>query len=309
MRRAMDCAGRTRHPQQCAAATSTFPAAAAAAAAGGSEDWQQQPVAVVTGASSGIGLALAGKFAARGYSLTLAARDEVALGVVRRQLMELQDATRRVDTCPTDVTDPAACRRLVAHALRAHGRLDALVVCAGVGHHGLCTDDSDPELVTHRDLLAVNYLGAVGCIQAALPALLAAAGRLLVIGSLSGEVGLPVRSAYCASKAALSGYLSSINRELAMQGTPLVIINVAPASVDTAFHKQGRHGPRPSLSAEECARRSMAAFDRGRTHTAFIPGYQRFLPLLPTWVADRLIAAHERKLLLAVTEAAATARL
>ena len=129
-----------------------------------------------------------------------------------------------------------------------------------------------------------------------------AAGRLLVVGSLSGEVGLPLRSAYCASKHALSGYLDSIRLELKMRSIPLQITNCAPTSVNTEFHKQGRHGPPPSMGPEACAAACMAAYDSGGG-TAFIPRYQRALTVLPTGLADGLIARHERKLLDGVLEA------
>ena len=151
------------------------------------------------------------------------------------------------------------------------------------------------------------FFGALHCIQAALPALLdrddkslVPIGHLLVVGSVSGEVGLPLRSAYCASKHALSGYLESLDREMAMRNMPLTVTNVAPNSVNTGFHKQGRYGPAPKMSADQCADKCMAAFDLGKSGTVFIPGYMKYLTTLPRAVADWFIARHEQRLLNAV---------
>lgn len=181
---------------------------------------EKRPSAVITGASTGIGRAIAHRFAARGYDLTLAARDAEGLAEATASVQAAQQAEAEepqvVTACPTDVTDPEACAALVEAHLARHQTLDVLVLCAGAGHHGLCTDS---DLAIHRSLMEVNYFGALHCIQAALPALTAEsdlAGRILAIGSLSGEVGLPLRSAYCASKHALSGYLESVDREMSM---------------------------------------------------------------------------------------------
>lgn len=255
------------------------------------------------GASTGIGRALALRFAARGFDLTLAARNTAALAATVAAVAQTGDeqTQQRATAHATDVTCPDAVATLVsAHLARCAG-LDVLVVCAGAGHHGLCTDN---DLQVHRALMDLNYFGALHCIQAALPALLdrddaspLAAGRILAIGSVSGEVGLPLRSAYCASKHALSGYLESLDREMAMRHLPLKVTNVAPNSVNTGFHKQGRRGAPPKMTADECADKCMAAFDSGRSGTVFIPGYMRSLTVLPRAVTDVFIARHERSML------------
>eukprot|EP01045_Picozoa_sp_COSAG04_P013878 COSAG04_NODE_1008_length_8786_cov_5.785706_3_plen_161_part_00 len=129
------------------------------------------PSAILTGGSTGIGRALALQLAERGFSLTLAARDLEALEAAAAAARSAApDPQQRVVCHPTDVTDALACRALVDEHLERHGgTLDTLVICAGAGHHGLCTDD---DLEIHRTLMDVNYFGAVHCIQAALPALI-----------------------------------------------------------------------------------------------------------------------------------------
>ncbi len=259
---------------------------------------------LLQGASTGIGRAIAHRFARRGYELTLVARTTKDLAATVGAVCMQEEHKQRVQR-PTahaaDVTCPEAVASLVnAHITRCDG-LDVLVVCAGAGHHGLCTDN---DLEVQRALMEVNYFGALHCIQAALPALLSrddksplVVGRILAIGSVSGEMGLPLRSAYCASKHALSGYLESLDREMAMRGMPLTVTLVAPTSVNTGFHKQGRHGAAPKMTADECADKCMQAFDSERSGTTFIPSYMKYLTILPRAIADSFIARHEQSLL------------
>lgn len=240
---------------------------------------------------------------ARGYEVTLVARTTKDL-VATVDAVCMHDQHHQPPTPvahAADVTCPEAVAALVnAHLARCDG-LDVLVVCAGAGHHGLCTDS---DLEVQRALMEVNYFGALHCIQAALPALLdrddrspLAVGHILAIGSVSGEVGLPLRSAYCASKHALSGYLESLDREMTMRDVKLTVQNIAPNSVNTGFHKQGRHGAAPKMSADECAEKCMGAFDSGRSGKTFIPSYMKYLTILPRAVTDLFIARHEQSLL------------
>ena len=146
-------------------------------------------VAVITGASSGIGKALAIRLAERGFRLTLAARSAKALAEVAAAVDGTMGAPQVV---PTDVTDPDACKALIAAAVAHHGGVDLLVSCAGIGHHGLCADD---DIAMQRKLLDVNHFGTVHCVKAALPHLTAGnarrsgAGELLVVRA--GTSGSP----------------------------------------------------------------------------------------------------------------------
>jgi dehydrogenase/reductase SDR family protein 7B len=238
--------------------------------------------------------------------LTLAARNADQLASTAASVADAGEPQQRCTAHPTDVTSVEACDSLVAAHLEQHGGLDVLVLCAGAGHHGLCTES---DLDVHHSLMDVNYFGALHCIQAALPALTrstesdtepppTAVGHIVAIGSLSGEVGLPLRSAYCASKHALSGYLESISLEMKMRGIPLTVTNIAPNSVNTDFHKgQERHGPPPKMGPEECADKCMVVFDSGRSGTVVIPRYMKLLTVLPQAVTDTIIARHERRML------------
>jgi len=242
--------------------------------------------ALVTGASSGIGAELTKLLAQqRKMRLTLAARGEKDL---QRTSEELCDGSAH--TVRTDVTDRAQCDAMVASAVAKHGGLDLLVVCAGAGHHGPCADD-DTEM-QHR-LMNVNYFGAINCIKAALPHLIKSKGQILVIGSLSGEVGLPMRTAYCASKFALHGFIEAMRIELKMLDVHVGITVAAPSSVDTPFRKHNI-GKRPKMQPHTCAELALKGLDRAERVT-FIPGHYGLMKnLLPRSWTDYLIAKNQR---------------
>lgn len=248
-------------------------------------------VAVITGASSGIGKALAARLAERGFKLTLAARGAEALAGVA-------ESVGGAHVVPTDVTDPAACQALIAAAVAHHGRIDLLVSCAGIGHHGLCTDD---DIAMQRKLIEVNHFGTVHCVKAALPHLIKAGGELLVVGSLSGEVGLPMRSAYCASKFAIAGWLDAVRIEMKMQKIPLQITVASPSSVDTPFRTHNI-GPRPKMSADKCADLIIAGWEAGQDKI-FVPAKVGLLTIAPQWVCDFMIQKDQKKLFSALLEA------
>ena len=248
--------------------------------------------AVITGGSSGIGLAIAHRLAARGMKLVLAARRQEPLAAAAR---ELREAGAEVHTIPTDIADAASCEALVAQTVQKHGRLDLFVACAGIGHHGLAADDSTE---VQKSLIDVNHFGTVHSIRAALPALLKFSGELFVVGSISGVVGSPLRTAYCASKYATMGYVEALRMELLMLGTPLPISIVMPGSVDTPFRKHNR-GPRPKMTAEMCADLAVAGWERG-DYRIYCPTHACFMvsipPLFGQWTMDTFMTSSESNL-------------
>ncbi len=187
--------------------------------------WRGQ-VVVLTGASLGIGAETARTLAARGTRLVIAGRDACRLD-------QVADACRaagaEVEPVIGDVTVEADCRELIARAAARFGRIDTLICNAGQAMWARAEDVSDWKVFER--LVRVNYLGAVYCALAALPHLRASSGRLVVVSSLAGKTGVPMRSGYAAAKAALIGFFDSLRIELAESGVSVTI--VCPGFVGT----------------------------------------------------------------------------
>ena len=143
---------------------------------------------IITGASEGIGRALAIALAAQRARLALAARNTERLETLAAECEALGAETL---TVPCDVTRQEDCQRLVDETLDRFGRLDALVANAG---RTMWTEfEALEDLKVLEDIMAVNYFGAVYCIRAALPHLRASGGRLVAIASVAGLTSVPVR--------------------------------------------------------------------------------------------------------------------
>jgi NAD(P)-dependent dehydrogenase (short-subunit alcohol dehydrogenase family) len=225
---------------------------------------------VVTGASSGIGRALARQLAEQGAWLALAARSRPELDDAVSECLRAGGAAEaRVVAVPTDVAEEAQCRALVARAVEEFGGVDVLVNNAGVSMWARF--DELHDLAPVERIMRVNYLGAVYCTHAALPHLVRSRGRLVAVSSLAGKTGVPTRTAYAASKHAMNGFFDSLRIELAPSGVSVTVI--CPGFVATgvrrhAFGPDGRPmGESPVregevMTPEECARRVLHAAAR-----------------------------------------------
>jgi NAD(P)-dependent dehydrogenase (short-subunit alcohol dehydrogenase family) len=182
------------------------------------------PAVLVSGASGGIGAAIANWLAVAGASVTLLARREEALDGVAR---EVRERGGRALTVACDVSDAAGCRRAVEAALERFGRLDALVNNAGVIGPIAPVEVSDPE--QWRRNLAVNILGPYHLTRFALPELRRRGGRIVNVGSGAGTRAMANLSAYCTAKAALNHF----TRVLAAEAPEVAVLAVRPGVVDT----------------------------------------------------------------------------
>jgi NADP-dependent 3-hydroxy acid dehydrogenase YdfG len=221
-------------------------------------------VALVTGASRGIGAAVARALAAEGVRLALASRSGDDLG--------LDGAVAR----PCDVRRPDDLEALVAEAVERFGGIDILVANAGVGAYGPFMDLPPDQL---EEMIDVNVKGTLYVVRATLPHLLESdAADIVTLASEAGRRGLPLEAVYCASKFAQVGFTRALDHELREQGVRCS--NVCPGGVATDFAMgRGRTPDMPALTGmmtpEDVAAVVLFVITRPRNHrileTAFRP--------------------------------------
>jgi dehydrogenase/reductase SDR family member 7B len=208
---------------------------------------QSGRTAWITGASSGIGAALAKAFLDDGGDCILSGRNVEALEVV---------AAKNSDRClllPFEVTNYAALPELIEQAVAFRGGVDILVNNAGISQRSLAVDT---DFSVYQKIVDVDLLAPIALTQAMLPHFVErGAGQLVMISSVAGKAGVPLRTAYCAAKHGLIGYADSLRGEMAGQGVR--VLTVAPGSVRTNVSRN-------SLSADGTARGvSDKAIDQG----------------------------------------------
>ncbi|MES3025612.1 MAG: SDR family oxidoreductase [Pseudomonadota bacterium] len=192
-------------------------------------------VVIITGASDGIGAEIARQLAAKhgpAVALVLAARNMAMLDVVAGACAALGADTLALQT---DVSVQDDCKRMVAATLERFGRIDVLINNAGRSAHALFEDVSD--LGWYEDLMRVNLWGSVWCTHAALPALKASKGSIVAVSSLAGLVGVPGRTAYGATKFAVSGFFEALRAEL--KGAGVSVTTAYPGVVATRIRHNG----------------------------------------------------------------------
>ncbi|MFF9348758.1 SDR family NAD(P)-dependent oxidoreductase [Streptomyces sp. NPDC014734] len=236
-------------------------------------------VALVTGASSGIGAAVSHRIAAEGgWRLLVAGRD-------RERLAGIAAATSSTALC-ADLMSRGDTERLVVEALGTAGRVDLLVAAAGVGWAG--SFDTMPAADADR-VLTVDLVSVVHLVRLLLPHMLAAGrGHIMLIGSVAGSTGVRGEVVYSAAKSAIATFADALRHEL--RGTGVRVTHLVPGVVDTPFFERrgmpyARSWPRP-MSPEKVADALWDAFTAGRDEV-FVPGWLR-LPGCVRAVAPRL---------------------
>ena len=236
-------------------------------------------VVIVTGASAGIGKALALQLASQGAKVVVAARRAQRLEEVAAGCRALGAEALVV---PTDVTDEAQCKALVEKTVASFGRVDMLINNAGLATTALF--DEFPDLSLFRHTIAINFYGAVNCTYYALPYLKQTKGRIVGISSLGGKTAIPYNTPYCASKYGMHGFFDSLRMELYRYSVSITVI--CPYWVATEFHaaqlnKDGvpRGAARgrdmytaKTMSAERCAEVTLRAAYKRRREVLMGPG-------------------------------------
>lgn len=184
----------------------------------------------IVGASSGIGEAMALEYAARGASVNLSARRIERLEQVAASVRE-RSPSAAAHVVPLDVTHNEQISEATDKAWNAFEGLDTVVLCAGVSQRSLA---QDTIVDVDRRLMEINYFGPIAITKALLPRMIAQrSGRFIVISSIAGRVGTPMRSAYAASKHALHGFFDSLRAELYSHGISVSI--ACPGYVQTSI--------------------------------------------------------------------------
>jgi short-subunit dehydrogenase len=253
---------------------------------------------LITGASQGIGRALALEAARRGAKVLAAARSAELLAELER---EAATAGHPLFTVLADVTESADRQKMVDEASRQLGGLDVLINNAGIGATGHFADASPERL---RKIFEVNFFGLTETTRSCLP-LLRQGNRpaILNISSIAGRRGIPARSEYSASKFAVQGFSEALRAELAKDGIDVLLVN--PGLTQTNFSRNMLEQKAKikmdhlrGMTAERVAELTLNALARGRNEVTFTTKgwllvlFSRFFP----WLVDRVTKKKVREL-------------
>lgn len=248
---------------------------------------------VITGGSSGIGLATAQLAGERGANVVIVARGEDGLS---KAAQSIRDAGGRCDTIVADVGVRADVKRVVDTVIDRHGGFDSWVSNAGVGAYALLEELSDED---HEHIFQTNYWGVVYCATEALRHLKKRGGALITTGSIASQMPAPVLSAYTASKFAVKGYIDSLRLELMHQDAPVSVTLIQPSGIHTPFAEhatnqmEGRAKVPPPAYAPELVAQAVCRAAEHPTRDVIVGGAGRAMTLLATvapGLADRLFA-------------------
>jgi short-subunit dehydrogenase len=192
-------------------------------------------VMVITGASSGIGLATARMAASRGARVVLCARSDDAL---RCACVDIRASGGRAVFSVADVADADAVERVAELARREYGGIDTWVNNAGVSMYGKLTE---MPLADKRRLFDTNFWGVVHGCRSAVRAMRTGGGTIINLGSIVSDLAIPLQGIYSASKHAVQGYTDALRMELEHDGIPIVVTLVKPAAINTPYPDHARN--------------------------------------------------------------------
>ena len=246
----------------------------------------------ITGASSGIGQAVAWRYYQAGWRLALVARrtQEIERWAAAQGL-----ATDRFAVYGADVSQPDSVIAAAHSCLAAQGVPDVVIANAGISIGVDTSHRSDLDAIT--ETFAVNNVGMAATFHPFISAMVArGSGALVGIGSVAGIRGLPGHGAYCASKAAVISYCESLRGELRPSGVK--VVTICPGYIDTPLTRQNRYAMPFLMQPQDFAERAFQAIEVGASYRV-IPWQMgvvaKLLRALPNTVFDRLLAGRPRK--------------
>lgn len=258
---------------------------------------------IITGASSGLGKALAYKFAALGANLCLAARRVEILHAIKKDMLE-RYPDLNVLIFKTDVKNQLSCERLIKESVKQLGSLDIFIANAGQSMWSRFRDLEDPKEL--QELMQLNYMGVVFSAFYALPHLRESHGSFVAISSIQGSIPVPFHSGYVASKYAVTGFVDTLRLEepdvhflLAMPswiaGTELRAHALTGSAEESVVVM--KHHSKKIMSAEQCASHIIQAL-KAKRDQIYIPNKYRHVSLLRHLfrkLIDRVILARVKK--------------
>lgn len=255
----------------------------------------------ITGASSGIGEAVAYEMAKEGACLILSARREVELERVKTVCIQLGASEGDVLVLPLDVTDEVIMPDVVATAHSFRGRIDMLYNNAGISQRSLCVDT---DMATYRRLFEVDVFGQIALTKQILPIMLAQGeGHIAVTASVAGKIGVQQRTGYCAAKHAMMGFFDALRAEVSKDG--VFVTTITPGYIKTAISENAITGDgkafgkmddniKDGMEVSACARRIMKGFHARRREIAVGEGKEMQALWLKRFLPDTLFKMVER---------------
>jgi short-subunit dehydrogenase len=255
----------------------------------------RENVVVLTGGSSGIGREIAYQLSSEGAWLVLAAREP---GLLEAVAAECRRRGTRAISVATDVAVESQCKALIDRALGEYGRIDTLINNAGISMHARF--DELEVLEPIERIMRINYFGSVYCTHYALPHLKRTRGRIVAVASLAGKTGVPMRTAYCASKHAMAGFFDALRLELLEDGVSVTVAYPGFVATEIGTRAVGPAGTtlasRPVrdsdvMPADECARQIIAAA-RGRRRELVMTARGKiglWMKLIAPGMIDRIV--------------------
>ena len=229
----------------------------------------------ITGASSGIGEALAYEFARVGAKLVLSARRRAELDRVQETCINAGAPEDSLMVLPLDVTDEAVMADKVKEAHGFSGRLDMLINNAGISQRSLCLDT---DMETYRKLFEVDVFGQIALTKLVLPLMVRqGSGHIAITSSVAGKIGVPYRTGYCAAKHAVMGFYDALRAEVAKDG--IKVTTITPGFINTNISTYALKGDGSEFGKKD--QNIAGGMDVGECAAVIMQGFQKGTPEIP----------------------------